>query len=147
MALKLLLLPQNYKNCPAPGGSAPHTPSVMRLSCISLFNTGPKLDNWFKPPLIQILIPLLVAFTVADKFFKRLYGPDTKRAKQRCLIYTSLLSDMEAKLLKYRIICGHKISVFICKNSVYFSALPFSASAPSLRLLWRRHWCGLRSSR
>ena len=27
----------------------------------------------------------------------------------------------------------------MCKNSVYFSALPVSVSSPSLRLLWRRH--------
>ena len=26
------------------------------------------------------------------------------------------------------------------KSSVYFSAPPLSTSAPSLRLLWRRHW-------
>ena len=44
------------KNHPAAGGSAP---SVTRLSCVDLFSTEPKLDNfcakyiyfWFKPPL------------------------------------------------------------------------------------------------
>ena len=36
MALKLLFLPQNHKNRPAAGGSAPQAPSVIRLSCIGL---------------------------------------------------------------------------------------------------------------
>ena len=46
MALKLLFLPKNYKNHSAAGGSLPHAPSVICLSCISLFSTGPKLDSF-----------------------------------------------------------------------------------------------------
>ena len=46
MALKLVFLPQTHKNCPAAGGSVPPGPSVIRLSCISLFSTGPKLENF-----------------------------------------------------------------------------------------------------
>ena len=43
MALKSLFLPQNRKNHPTAGGSAP---SVTYLSCNGLFSTGPKLDNF-----------------------------------------------------------------------------------------------------
>ena len=43
MGLKSLFLTQNRKNHPATGGSAP---SVTSLSCISLLNVGPKLDNF-----------------------------------------------------------------------------------------------------
>ena len=96
MALKSLFLPQNRKNHPGAGGSAP---SVTRLSCIGLFSTGSKLDNfcakniylWFKPlSLNRTFVPLLAAFTSADRFFKRLYGQPTKRANKRCQAYTSL---------------------------------------------------------
>ena len=75
-ALKLLFLPQNYKkNCPAAGGFGP---SVIRLSSISLFSTGPKLDSFCAKKftfgssplaLTKTLVALLVAFTTADKFF------------------------------------------------------------------------------
>ena len=50
---------------------------------------------------------------------------------------------MITKFLKWRIICSRKISVFMSKSSAYLSAQPFSASAPSLRLLWRRHCSSL----
>ena len=72
MALKSLFLPQNRKNRPAAGGSAP---SVTRLSCIGLFSTGSKLDNfcakniyfWSSPlSLNKTLVMLLLAFTPAD---------------------------------------------------------------------------------
>ena len=50
--------------------------------------------------------------------------------------------DMNTELLKLGILVAEldlKISFYMQKFS-FFSALPFSASAPSLRLLWRRHW-------
>ena len=65
MAVKSPFLPQNRKNHPAAGGSAP---SVTRLSCNVLFSTGPKLDDfcakniyfWLKPlPSQQTLVALL----------------------------------------------------------------------------------------
>ena len=46
IALKSLFLLQNHKNCPAFGGYPPQALSVTRLSCITLFSTGPKLDNF-----------------------------------------------------------------------------------------------------
>ena len=73
---------------------------------------------------------LLVAFTVADTFFKRLYGPDTTRAKKRYRLYTSFFSDMNKKLLKQRMICSREISVLMCKSSVYFSAPPHFLLVP-----------------
>ena len=81
MALKSQFLPQNCKNCPGAEGSAP---SVTRLSSNGLFSTGPKLDNFCaknisfgsRPlSLNKILVDFLVAFTPANKFYKRLYGP------------------------------------------------------------------------
>ena len=51
--------------------------------------------------LIKILVVLLVAFTVAHRFFKRLYGLDMKQAKKRCRPHTTLFfSDINTKLLK-----------------------------------------------
>ena len=42
IALKSLFLSQNHKNRPAAGGSATPGPTVICLSCISLFSKGPK---------------------------------------------------------------------------------------------------------
>ena len=81
MALKSQFLPQNCKNRPGAEGSAPY---VTRLISNGLFSTGPKLDNFCaknipfgsRPfSLSKILVDFLVAFTPANKFFKRLYGP------------------------------------------------------------------------
>ena len=88
------------------------------MICRSLFSTGPKLENfcakkfyfWFKP-----LVALLVAFTAADKFFQRLHEADPKRTKKRCWPYTSLFSDLNTNLLKYRTIRCRKISVLCAK--------------------------------
>ena len=104
MALKSLFLPQNRKNHPAAGGS---TPPVTRLTSNGLFSTGPKLDNFcaknisFDSSPLSIsktLDALLIAFTSADIFFKRLYGPYAKRANKRCRAYVSLFSKMNTKL-------------------------------------------------
>ena len=48
MALKLLSLPQNHKNRPAAGALRPSAlcETVIHLSYISLFSTGPKLENF-----------------------------------------------------------------------------------------------------
>ena len=65
-------LPQNCKNCSAAEGSAHRPLSVIRLGCISLFSTQPKLDNFCakmftfgssSSPLIKILVERLVACT------------------------------------------------------------------------------------
>ena len=105
MALKSLFLPKNRKNHPAAGGSAS---SVTRLSCIGLFSTGPKLDNFCAKKTYTVgsspfsfsktLVALLLAFTPADRFFKRLYGPLTKRANKSCWAYMYLFSKMNTKL-------------------------------------------------
>ena len=96
IALKSLFLPKNPKNHPAAGGSAP---SVTRLSCIGLYSMGPKLDNfcakniylWFKPPSLLTKNPCCAfgCLPATDRFFKRLYGPPTKRANKRCRVFTS----------------------------------------------------------
>ena len=140
LALKLLFLPQNLKIHPEDGGFAPsQTISVIRWSFISLFNTGPNSDNFSANnfsfgssplPLNKILVALLVAFTAADRIFKRLNGPDRKRGKKRCRPYTSLFSNINTKLLKQRTICSRKTSVFMCKSSVYFSAPHFRLEPP-----------------
>ena len=101
--VKIAIFAQNRKNHSAAGGSAP---SVTRLRRNDLFSTLPKLDNfcakniyfWFKPlSLSKTLVTLLVAFIPADKFFKRLYWPHTKRANKRCWSYMSLFSKMNTK--------------------------------------------------
>ena len=96
---------QNYQ------ASACNTPS-----CISLFSTGPKLDFCSKKryflftPLSKILVARLVVFTAADRFFKRFYGPQTKRAKKCCRPNRSLFLDMNTEPFKLRVICSHKRS-------------------------------------
>ena len=80
---------------------------------------------WF-PPLSKILVARLLAFTAVDRFSSD-YGPQTKRAKKRrCWPYFKI---------------AHNCSVQDLKISFYMQTLvpPFLTSAPSLRLLWRRH--------
>ena len=111
---------------------------MIRLSCISLFSKEPKLDNFLckknvllvHAPPRKVLVALLVAFTTADRFFKRLYGPHTNELRNAA----SLFLRHECKISKIAHISSRKISFFLCKSSVYFSA-------PSLCLLWRRHCC------
>ena len=88
MALKSLSLPQNRENHAVARGSAP---SVTRLSSNGLLNTGPKLDSFCAKTFTfgsipisfsKTLVALMVAFTCADRIFKRLYGPHTKRANK-----------------------------------------------------------------
>ena len=131
MQLKLhknrFFVPKNHKNHPA----RPQASSVICLSYINLLSTGPKLDIFVQKKKTfcssflstsKILVTLLVALAPAGRFFKPLYGPHTKRANKYCRAYTSLFSNMNTRLLKSRIICCRKISVFICKRSIYFSA-------------------------
>ena len=113
MAIKSLFFVESRKS-PSSWGLCPQISSVMHLSCISLFSTGSKLDNfcgkkiyfWFKPPpFSKILVALLVAFTATDGFFKRLYGPHAKRAKKRCWPYASLFGKHEYEIVKI----GHNL--------------------------------------
>ena len=48
--------------------------------------------------LSKTLVALLIAFTPADRFFKRLYGPHTKEHDKRCRAYMSLFSKMDTIL-------------------------------------------------
>ena len=84
-------------------------PSAICLNFINLFSMELKLDNfWVKTlrkifgsshlPFSKIVVALLVAFTAADLFFKRLSEPQTKRANKRCRPYTSFLR------LEYKIV-------------------------------------------
>ena len=57
IALKLLFLPQNHKNPSAAGGySLSDT-----LELLSLFSTGPKLDNFCAKILLLVQTPSLLA--------------------------------------------------------------------------------------
>ena len=67
--------------------------------------------------LSKTLVALLVAFAPTDRFFKRLYGPHTKQANKRCKAYMSLFQRGIQN-------CSFKISVFMCKSSVYFVVPP-----------------------
>ena len=106
MALKSLFFSRKITKITQRLGALPHTPSVIRLSCSSLFSLGPKVDNFCGKNLLmalfpyQILVALLVASTVTDGFFERLYGPHTKRAKKRCWRYVSLFFRHEYKIFK-----------------------------------------------
>ena len=98
MAGKLLFLPQNHKNHPAAGVSASLWETV---ELHQIVQHGPKIDNFCAKnfpfesspfPFGKTLVALLVAFTAADRFFKRLYGSVTKRAEKRCRPYMQFLS-------------------------------------------------------
>ena len=116
--IKSLFLPKNCKNHPAAGGCAP---SVTRLNCKGLFSTGPKLDHFcakkhlllVQAPLSKTLVALLIAITSADRFFKPLYGPHTKRANERCRAYMCLFFKDEYKMvaLKYQFLCAKNQSI------------------------------------
>ena len=69
---------QNHKIRPAAGGFDPRSSSVTSLSCISLFSTGPKFDNFEQnklvldqapPPFQPDLSARMVALTAAHIFF------------------------------------------------------------------------------
>ena len=138
MAVKFLFLPQNYKNHPAAGGYAPGPPLWYVWVAFVCSAQGLTYTTFVQEkftfgictlPRSKILVALLVTFTAADKFFKWLHGPHTKRANKRCWAYSSIFSNKTSKFWKWRIICSHKISsrkisVFMCKSSVYFSAPP-----------------------
>ena len=102
--VKITIFAAKLQKSPNSGGLYP---SVTRLSCSGLFRTGGKLTIFvqkniyfgFNPlSLSKTLVALLVAFTPAHRFFKRLYGPHTKRANKRCRAYISLFSKMNTKL-------------------------------------------------
>ena len=108
MALKSLSFPTKSQKSPSGWGLCPHTPSVIRLSCNSLFSKRPKLDNFRGKNLLMAQFPsstpwlrfwshLLLA---TDGFFKRLYGPHTKRTKKRCWRYVSLFFRHEYEIFK-----------------------------------------------
>ena len=127
---------------------------MIRLSSISLFSTGTKLDSFCAKnknktfdsspfPLSKILVALLIAFSAADKFFKRLYGPHTKRAKTRSRPYTSLFFKHECKIFKWRIIRSRKIIIsfdvqkfapFLCPSPT-FGLCPLASFALATALL------------
>ena len=76
---------------------------MTRLSCISLYSTGPKSDNFGAKktkkliPHRKILIPFLVAFTALDRFLGG-YGPQTKQTDM------SLFLDMSTEFLNVRML-------------------------------------------
>ena len=94
MMLNSCFLMQNHQNFSAAGDSSPipvfshyiftdYASYVTRLSCISLFSTGPKSANFCAKKILllflisslsKILVACRVAFTVIDRFFKRLWA-------------------------------------------------------------------------
>ena len=62
MVLKLQFFQQNHKNHPGLGALTPRPLFVTHLSCISLFSTGPKLENFcVKKVLVLVQTPFLLA--------------------------------------------------------------------------------------
>ena len=60
-------------------------------------------EERFHNVLEEEVLALLVAFTVADISFKRLYGGHMKRANKRCGAYSFLFSNMNTNFKKLRI--------------------------------------------
>ena len=69
MALKLLFFPAKSQKSPSGWGLYPQTPTVMRLSCISLFSTGPKLDNFCGKKFTLGLSPLPLSHRRSQDFW------------------------------------------------------------------------------
>ena len=123
---------------------------MIRLSCIDLFVTEPKLRLfWCKKNYVLFKPPLSKKILVSTSgHIYSLLQTDSSRDYTGCIrnelinaavLMRLLFSNMTTKFLKWCIMCSRKISVFMGKSLVYFSPQPFSDSAPSLRLLWRRH--------
>ena len=111
----------------------------MRLSCISLFSMGPKLDNFCEKkftfgssflPHSKILVALLIAFTATEGFCKRLYWQHPKRTKKRYWPHVSLFFRHEYEIFKTAKLHSRTISVFMSKSLVYFSAPPHFRLVP-----------------
>ena len=122
MALKLLFMPQNHQNRPAAGGSVPPCPSVIRLSYISLFSTGPKLESFAQKILLLVWAPSFLT-----KFWLRFWSHSLLqtdvssdysimgRIQNKPINAAGLIRlflDMNAKFLKQSKNCSRKISFF-----------------------------------
>ena len=110
--LKLLFLQQNYENRSSTEALPPPEASfVIRLTCISLFSTEPKLDNfcgkqktksfWFKPPSLFTkswfrFWSHLLPQTDFSSLYMGLIQKELKNAAGLKLFF----SDMNAKLFK-----------------------------------------------
>ena len=86
LASKSLFLPQNRKNHPAAG------PLCDTLELHRFVQHGTKIRKFLSKKksfgssafsLSRTLVTFVVAFTPADRFFKRLCGPHRKRANKR----------------------------------------------------------------
>ena len=122
----------------------------MRLSSISLFSTGPKLYNFCaKKILLLFQAPSLLgksclrfwSHSLLPTDFLSGYTGRIRNELRNAAGLMRLFSAMNAKLLKLSIICSRKISVFVCKSAVDFSA-PHFRLVPLLWLLWQRHCLG-----
>ena len=107
MELKLLLFAHNRKNCPSTGGFAQQAPSVTRLSRISLFHTGPKINNFCaekftfgSSPLLQVKSWLRFwLHSLLQTYFSSDYIGMIRNELTLPGLYL-FFSDMNAKLLK-----------------------------------------------
>ena len=110
-------------------GLCPQTPSVICLSCYSLFSKGPKLDNVCGKNLLLAQFPFLLAkfwlsfwshLLLQTDFSSDYMGRIRNELRNAAGVICLFFSDMNTKFLKWRIISCRKILVFICESSVYF---------------------------
>ena len=82
----------------------------------------------FGSPLSKIQVARLVTFTAVDRFFERFNG---RRRNE--------LRNAAGLILKLRkIVAVHDLKISFCRQILV--PPPLLATAPSLRLLWRRYW-------
>ena len=102
-------------------------PSVTRLICNGLFSTGPKWDNFCAKTftfgssplsLSKTLVALLVAFHSRRQIFQAIIRG---RIRNELINVTGLIFLFFQRWIQN---CSFKISVFMCKSSVFFIVPP-----------------------
>ena len=121
-------------------------PFATRLSCISLFSTDPKSDNFFAKKLLFVhpsqQNPGCMSGSIHCCRYIFQAGVGRRLNKLR---NAAGIIGLSFSRLKYRIVkTAHTGSHTRSKNQFLYAKVLFFFSAPSLRLLWQRHWWSIR---
>ena len=116
MALKSLFFPAKSQKSPSGWEFCPHTPSMMRLSCNSLFSMGPKLDNFCGKNLLMALFPL-------SKFWLRFWS--------HLLLLTDFSSDYVSRIRSELRNAAGVMCLFFCRHEYEIFKIAHNLHEPS----------------
>ena len=116
MALKSLFFPAKSQKSPSGWEFCPHTPSMMRLSCNSLFSMGPKLDNFCGKKLLMALFPL-------SKFWLRFWS--------HLLLLTDFSSDYVSRIRSELRNAAGVMCLFFCRHEYEIFKIAHNLHEPS----------------